>query len=496
MKATDAVKAAFLLPFKILAYGARVTITGWFANQRSGARFEKSATIKRWLHPRNTGLLLDGQSARLSETESFQNLCLIARIGAGKTSRYIIPNVLDRAGQDCSVVVNDPKGEVFAATSGAMQRAGFKIIVINPENPAQSSRFNPLLEATNDLELEQLAEIIIRCGNPNTGDAFWNNGATRVLSVLLKVLRNEAQSSQPGVYTMANAYRLLQNFGRLGQPLRVFMTRATSNPADPQDSTLHDEWTGCITGNPEGVQSFVLNALTALRAMSNQQLVWLTATSDIQLADLRRQRTIIYVITPPQHAQYYAFFTSVFFQSVFNAAMRQMPAAKDLPLYVLFDEFGHSTIPSFAAIANTIRAYKVSLSVVLQSVAQLSARYGRDMSHAIQGGFNTIQTYSGSDPETCTFFERLCGKVRERQRRDLMNPNPQDQYREFNLVNADEVRTLGADETIVISTNKPPARLKTVGYFANRRFTRMTNRPPVTIPQRPVVMAGVPVVRI
>ena len=112
------------------------------------------------------------------------------------------------------------------------------------------------------------------------------------------------------------------------------------------------------------------------------------------------------------------------------------------------------------------------------------------------GGFNTIQTYSGSDPETCTFFERLCGKVRERQRRDLMNLNPQDQYREFNLVNADEVHTLGADETIVVSTNKPPARLKTVGYFANRRFTRMTNRAPVTIPQRPVVMTGVPVVRI
>jgi TraM recognition site of TraD and TraG len=66
--------------------------------------------------------------------------------------------------------------------------------------------------------------------------------------------------------------------------------------------------------------------------------------------------------------------------------MRQMPGRGDLPLYVLFDEFSHSTIPSFAAIANTIRAYKVSLSVVLQSVAELSARYGRDMSHAIQGG--------------------------------------------------------------------------------------------------------------
>ena len=147
----------------------------------------------------------------------------------------------------------------------------------------------------------------------------------------------------------------------------------------------------------------------------------------------------------------------------------------------------------------------MSLSVVLQSVAQLwlSSWPRYEPRHRPcaawlrhDGGFNTIQTYSGSDPETCTFF--LCGKVRERQRRDLMNPNPNplDNYREFNLVNADEVRTLGANATIVVSTNKPPARLKTVCYFANRRFTRMTNRAPVTIPQRPVVMTGVPVVRI
>lgn len=58
---------------------------------------------------------------RLSERESFQNVCLIARVGAGKTSRFIIPNILDKAGSRCSLVVNDPKGEAFDATSGAMQ---------------------------------------------------------------------------------------------------------------------------------------------------------------------------------------------------------------------------------------------------------------------------------------------------------------------------------------------------------------------------------------
>jgi type IV secretion system protein VirD4 len=75
-----------------------------------------------------------------SYPQSFQNVCVVARVGAGKTSRYIISNVLDRAKRNCSIVVNDPKGEVFAETSGYLQSRGFKVIAINPEDLGGSSK--------------------------------------------------------------------------------------------------------------------------------------------------------------------------------------------------------------------------------------------------------------------------------------------------------------------------------------------------------------------
>ena len=497
MKPTKTVKAAFFLPFQAIGKGAKFVALGWLFNERSGAKLQKPRDVRRWLNAGNTGLLLDGKAARLSEAESYQNVCVIARIGAGKTSRYIIPNVLDRANKNCSIVVNDPKGEVFAATSGAMVKAGFKIVVIDPEHPERSSRFNPLTEARDDIELEQIADILIRCGNPNPKDPFWNNGSIRLISVILKALRMEAAAAQPGIFTLGNLTYLLQNFGRLGAALDPFMARATIDPLNPQDQRLWAEWKGILIGNPDGVQSFVMGALTALRALSNQKLAWLTSASDFNLQDLRREKTVVYFITPPQLADYYGFFTSVFFQSVFNAAMRQMPGKNDLPLYVLYDEFGHSTIPAFAAIANTIRAYKVSLSIVLQSIAQLSHRYGDHAAHALQGGFNTIQTYAGSDPTTCRFFEIVCGRVRERQRKTpILDPNPQFHQQEFNLLNADEVRTLKSDETIIVSTNRDPVRMPSTAYFANGTFTRMSQRTAVAMPVRHVDLRGVPIVRV
>ena len=132
----------------------------------------------------------------MSEQESFQNTCVIARVGAGKTTNYIVPNVLERASRRCSIVVNDPKGEVFELTSKHMESRGFKVIVIDPENLARSSRFNPLLEIGDDIELEQMAEIIVRTANPNERDPYWNNGAIRFVSLFLKCLRKCEQAAR------------------------------------------------------------------------------------------------------------------------------------------------------------------------------------------------------------------------------------------------------------------------------------------------------------
>ncbi|HIJ49133.1 MAG TPA: type IV secretory system conjugative DNA transfer family protein, partial [Gammaproteobacteria bacterium] len=69
----------------------------------------------------------------------------------------------------------------------------------------------------------------------------------------------------------------------------------------------------------------MLNAITALRSLSNRNIAALTARSDIDLEDIRSEKTIIYMITPAQNTEYYGFLTSLFFRSVFNACMRKMP---------------------------------------------------------------------------------------------------------------------------------------------------------------------------
>lgn len=453
---------------------AYALIYGKLLRRTSGARLLTSSETSDILSARNTGLLLDGNRGRLSERESFQNVCVIARVGAGKTSRYIIPNVLDKAKANCSIIVNDPKGEVFEETSGYMQAKGYKVLVIDPENLERSSRFNPLLEAKTDIELEQVAEILVKAGSGNSEkDKFWDNGGIRLVAVLLKLLQR-AGYQDPAWFTLGNLYHLLQNFGADGSPLDDFVIKWAYDPLNPSDVSLWEEWKGATTGNAAAVQSFALTALTALRAFTNQNLVQLTAESSFELESIRQQKTIIYFIIPAQHAEYYGFWTSTFFRSVFNACMRRMPAQHDLPVYVLYDEFGHSNIPGFVSVANTIRGYRVSLSIVLQSLAQLPARYGQDYARSIMGGFNTFLTYSGADQVTAEFFQAIAGKVvvEGRNRPEHI----MEQRKEHNLLNADAVRRLGDTQAIMVSTNKNPAVLDTLPYFAHSRYSRIPRR--------------------
>lgn len=210
--------------------------------------------------------------------------------------------------------------------------------------------------------------------------------------------------------------------------------------------------------------------------MTNPDMRRFFSHSDFQLNDLRKRKTALFLVTPPEHQQYYAFVVSLFFRSVFNECMKSHHlSGRSLPVYVLYDEFGNSYVSDFVSVANTIRGYGVSLSIILQSVSQLAMRYGRDTADAIMGAFNTNICLSGSDPQTANFFANLAGTVRETQVRQWHMP--QTDYREYKLLNSDDVRTLDGSELLMVCKNRQPIKLSVTPYYLNRRFKKMAQFP-------------------
>jgi type IV secretory pathway TraG/TraD family ATPase VirD4 len=94
------------------------------------------------LNRNHNGLLLNGKNDRLSAKNSFTHALLVARTGGGKTSSFIIPNILDR--DNASILVTDLSGELYKKTSGFMKNIGYNVLCLNLIDPSLSNTYNPL----------------------------------------------------------------------------------------------------------------------------------------------------------------------------------------------------------------------------------------------------------------------------------------------------------------------------------------------------------------
>ena len=468
--------------FKGLGHILGFLLRGYMLQRTTGADLHNIQDAN-YLNARNTGLLVNGDQLRLSEKESYQNLSVTAPVGVGKTTRLVVPAVMDRMKQRCSMVINDPKGEVFALTSGVLDAYGYEVVLFDPSNPTQSHRFNPLLDAKNDIELENIAQTLIWSGNASDKDPFWNHAATRLVSLLLKLLRN----GDPKYFNLPNLHHLLSNFGSRGEGIDEFVASHYVHPQYPDDDSLLQEWKGIIAGSKGNTQSSILNVtLTALRALSNREVRHFLSGNDYDFSQLRERKTAVFLVTPADKQKYFSFLTSMFFSSIFQECMRakHLTNRHSLPVYIIYDEAGNSYIPDFASIANTIRGYRVSLSMIFQTISQLELRYGVAEATAIRAALSTEICLPGCDSKTAQYFSELAGIVREAQRRDftdsMINRN------EYRLLNPNEIRTMQDNEALLVSKNRQPVKLTTKAYYEVGRFRRAAKFPPIQYPESPL----------
>lgn len=442
--------------------------------KEEGAKFSNKYEMNKYIHSSYTWLLLNWINARLTEKASYQNVCLIAPIWSWKTSTYIIPNVLDKANQNVSMVINDPKGEVYKETSAYMKSKWFNIILYDPQNPERSNRIKILDEANNEIELNQIWDILIKCTKEVKGD-IWGEWAVRFVSVFLKCLKNAGKENKD-YFTLTNLYYLFQNFGKDWTQLQNWVVKYSIDPDNIEDESIIHEWNAVNTGNEEWVQSFILTALTALKALWHKNIAQLTSETDFNISEIRERKTVMYFCTPPQYASYYSFLISLFFRTVFNVCMRDLPNKDTLPVHILFDEFWNTHIPWFSDTANTLRAYKVSLSIILQWISQIDNKYGVDEAKTIQGAFLTKMTLCGADPETTKLFETLIWRKRITQLQQTEKATFSENYREEYLINASEIRTLKQKQLLIVSWNKDPIILNTLWYYENRVFKKCVEK--------------------
>jgi len=73
----------------------------------------------------------------------YHNL-VIGSTGAGKTQTTVLPMVNLLAKNDESMIITDPKGEIYENTSNYLKSLGYNIVLLNFRDPQQGNAWNPM----------------------------------------------------------------------------------------------------------------------------------------------------------------------------------------------------------------------------------------------------------------------------------------------------------------------------------------------------------------
>ena len=365
----DSVKTVLFL---FAAYAVGIGI--YFSTRRNYRRREEHGSAK-WgnakavaqKHRRNLNTLVCGGS------------------GAGKTRFYCKPNLMQC---NTSFVILDPKGEILRDTGGLLEAKGYEVRVLDLISMDKSHCYNPFVYLRDDNDIQRLVTNLFKSTTPKgsqSNDPFWDTAASMLLLALVFYLHYEAPDDE-------------QNFAMVMEMLRAAEIEDEETNAP---SALDDLFRDLESVSPEHIALKYYHSYHSGSAKTLKSI-------QITLAAVA-----LFALIPDNDSSF-NFLVSILytqlFQQLFYSADHIHGGALPVPVHFLMDEFANVSLPDdFDKILSVMRSRAVSVSIILQNLAQLKALFEKQW-ESIVGNCDEFLYLGGNEQSTHKYVSELLGK--------------------------------------------------------------------------------------
>ena len=416
-------------------------------------------------------LRINGQLYQLY-TPQENHVGIIAATRMGKTTQYIIPTILSFCKQKNkrSMVISDPKGELYKLLSATLRAEGYKVKLLNFRDCMHSEYWNPLtpifdsyvkayhLEdevevvetekgfrnkfrgvvyedqarldraveqmkglAMEDVvnEVDNLAARFITIENPR--DPYWSESARDLLKAGVWAMLEDVYPNVPSVSPITRDTFSFKTLLAIMDSMRDDES-ATYNDDGyfsdrPQSSRAYTLAKNCILENAKVTRRCIVSQFNAQMSIFKTSTVkLLTSCNSFNFDELtdESQPVAVFVSYMDELKTHYKMISS-FVQSAYNHLIKyanNKPSGKlDTPFYFILDEFGNfPAIPDFETVISACGGRNIFVMLVLQSYAQLNNVYGPDVAEVIRDNLNVHCFIGSNNPPTLTDFSRECGE--------------------------------------------------------------------------------------
>ena len=340
------------------------------------------------------------------------NMLVIGAPGTGKSWGFVRPMIFQCVKRRESMILTDPKAELYESTAGYLADMGYEVRVFNLLEMEHSDRWNCIGEADYDERLIPIiaATIINNTSSEKEAGDFWAKAELNLLTALLYYVQNDKDVS-------GNVLPLSQR--RLGRILSLL----TDNGLATIDREIKLLPAGHPAKGPYGLflqakenirGNIVIGLGNRLNVFQDKLVDALTADSTIDLT-LPGHKPCAYFCILSAQDHTYAFLSSLFFTMIFSRleqyARRETEDGKlPVPVNFVLDEFPSiGKLGDFKRSIAFTRGFRMNCIVIVQSIAQLADIYPRREWEEITACCDATICLGVNDTTSAQFVSEKCG---------------------------------------------------------------------------------------
>lgn len=403
-------------------------------------------------------LINDGKSIWVDNGDSHN--IVIGSTGAGKTQDIVHPMVKVLAKNGESMIITDPKAEIYKEHAGLLKALGYNIIVLNFRDPQRGNCWNPLAlpyklykEGNTDKAMELLDDVASNILYEEGGnkDAFWEKTSADYFAGLALGLFEDAKEEEVNI----NSISIMTTIGEEKFGARSSYIKEYFNSKDPA-SAAYTCASGTVMAAEETKASILSTFKQKIRLFaSRENLSEMLATSDFDMTKIGKEKTAVFMIIQDEKKTYHALatiFVKQCYETLIGTAQETSTGALPIRTNFILDEFQNMPpLKDITTMVAAARSRHIRLTMIIQNFAGLEATYGKEVAQTIRSNCNNLVYLLTTELAALEEISKLCGEKKSKK---------DDKTASTPLITVSELQLMKENEAIVIKTRTRPFKTK------------------------------------
>ena len=403
-------------------------------------------------------LINDGKSIWVDNGDSHN--IVIGSTGAGKTQDIVHPMVKVLAKNGESMIITDPKAEIYKEHAGLLKALGYNIIVLNFRDPQRGNCWNPLAlpyklykEGNTDKAMELLDDVASNILYEEGGnkDAFWEKTSADYFAGLALGLFEDAKEEEVNI----NSISVMTTIGEEKFGARSSYIKEYFNSKDPA-SAAYTCASGTVMAAEETKASILSTFKQKIRLFaSRENLSEMLATSDFDMTKIGKEKTAVFMIIQDEKKTYHALatiFVKQCYETLIGTAQETSTGALPIRTNFILDEFQNMPpLKDITTMVAAARSRHIRLTMIIQNFAGLEATYEKEVAQTIRSNCNNLVYLLTTELAALEEISKLCGEKKSKK---------DDKTASTPLITVSELQLMKENEAIVIKTRTRPFKTK------------------------------------